>query len=975
MSLNASNGLMKIDGDSSGAVKALENVKKSATSVAESANNTGSSITAMVKKYGGLASGLAGVGSAVMVAKDAMTQFMDASRASADLFSQFGEAGWAAAAAVNQITNAADNMIKVQTAASAYNRLVNGDMKMTEEGLENLAKMSVDLARKYGKSADDMMNELSMAIAGGELSALRRYGIVLDETEANLEANKKAMAEFGRMASETEKKNAKAALVAREVDKRYKDVIISAADVQEVEAKYTNTKQKNMAIVAKTMEKTAMMVQSVKHAFSDAKQEVLGFVNGLNNLDDNAIIALRKGLEEAAWNATDTIKENLGKNLTDQSWQGITNAVKQDVTSLTVTLDTYRKTSKITTEDEAKQIRNLAKDREVSVQKVRDEVKSLESALKLQKAHLKENSGNSKVMEERRKIINDEIFGLSKALAEEKKRLKVQEDILSTQKNLVDEYDLNVSMTFSDKLLSNLTNYGKESAQQLKVQQIMADNFIATISKKGKIEETDKATAAERIKLLSKEWETKSQAILQLEFEISKTEDLVKKNKKLTIEDKARLENRKEALKTLQDEQVEMTKLIGTLQNIVAGIFKKDKGPAKPAQGMAAAWEAEYGRILRVIKRGNTEAVAAIEEEFGSLDKGAIRKKLIDKNDQILQMEKQYAEKRLKQIADLNDKLTAEEAEYQEFQKKGQEEFQKILDRHYEEAKKASDDLLGVETRSAEDTKKKSDEKELEYSKRLDASRKYYTNLEAAALKHLETMRALYLELAASEAASLEQKNKAASDLAAAEAKVKQIRESAKSDAVKIEKDREKELKAVRDEAKKEIISYGEEILRSSANSMYEALTISNAALKESAMSRSEMLRRALKDTLESISKEAFVRMWMEIAYGAAAVATGSPKASAHFAAAAAFGAVAGVSLATSKGISAPSDSELARRKEKMNAETQSNSSASVGGTSSGSGTKIINIYWPNGVILGSKDSIVKQLKEAEDEASRRGRL
>jgi len=289
MSLSKDQGMVKIDGDSTTAVKALENVTKAAKDTAEKTTTLNGTLTTLVTKYGGAALATGAVTSALMVGKAAFDQFQQAQKDSANLFSQFGERGWEAAAAVNRITDAADNMIKATTAASSFNQLVNSDLAMTEETLQNLAKMAVDLGRKFNRSADDMLTEVSAAIAGGELGALRRYGIILDESEANLQANKKAMAEYGRVASETEKKNAKAALIAAEVDKRYQDVLISAGDVNEIEARYSNTKQKNMALVAKTMENTAKTIQSVKFAFADAKQEVMGFVNGLDHLDDKAL--------------------------------------------------------------------------------------------------------------------------------------------------------------------------------------------------------------------------------------------------------------------------------------------------------------------------------------------------------------------------------------------------------------------------------------------------------------------------------------------------------------------------------------------------------------------------------------------------------------------------------------------------------------------------------------------------------------
>lgn len=976
MTLNSDNGILTVGGDSTGAVKALDDVKKKAEEVATNTTKMGPSITTLIDKYGGLAAKIGGAGLASKLMLDSFNQFQAASKMSADLFSQLGESGWLGVTAVNSITDAADNMIKVQTAASAWNKLVNSDLHMTQKTVENLAKMSVDLGRKYGVAADQIMTEMSNAMAGGELSALRRYGIVLDEADANIAANKKAMEEYGRVASETEKKNAKAELVAKEIDKRYKDVIISASDLNEIEAKYTNTKQKNMAIVAKTMEGTAKSVQSVMHAFKDAKDAMLGFANGLDNPDDKAIIAIRQNIEKEAWKASGFIKEELGKNLTDKSWTGITNALKQEVTSITSTLDMYQKHKKLVTDEDVKQIKVALADRELLAQKAKDEVKGLEESIKLQRANLKEQSGSqAKLMQERRAIIRDDINGLEKSLEQAKKREKIQSRIVEKQKELLMDYGLADAMSTTDKMLQNMFNYGKESAEQLRVQQVLSDSFIKTIEKQGKITDKDKVAAKDRIDLLTSEWKTKEELLNNLELEVAKTEDIIAKKKKISIEDRARHERNKEIVKTLKSEQDEMTKLIGILQNIMQGIFEKSDKPTTKQGGLPAAWEAEFGRIMKVIKRGNEDAKAAIQAEFGSLDRSVILTKLKEKSDQVLQLEKQYQEKRQKQLEDANQKLIDEEKEYNEWQEKGQNQYKSILQKGYDEEKQIIDEMF-LHQKEIIDKKNKIDQDdELSYEEKIRAAKDHYAKLQDAAQKHYEKMRDIYLKIAADEGASAELKAKAAADEKAAQDAKNKIVEEGESKLVEIQRAKERERKQVRDAAKQEIISYGEDLLRSTSNSMYDAMTMSNEALKESTLSRGEMLRRSLKETLSTISKEAFVKSLMETAYGIAAVATGNPKAGAHFAAAAAFAGVAGVALGASKGISAPSDAEISRRKEKMNAETKSNSAASVGGTSSGSGTKIINVYFPSGVILGDRDSIVKTLNDAENEASRRGRL
>jgi len=977
MSLSKDQGMVKIDGDSTTAVKALENVTKAAKDTAEKTTTLNGTLTTLVTKYGGAALATGAVTSALMVGKAAFDQFQQAQKDSANLFSQFGERGWEAAAAVNRITDAADNMIKATTAASSFNQLVNSDLAMTEETLQNLAKMAVDLGRKFNRSADDMLTEVSAAIAGGELGALRRYGIILDESEANLQANKKAMAEYGRVASETEKKNAKAALIAAEVDKRYQDVLISAGDVNEIEARYSNTKQKNMALVAKTMENTAKTIQSVKFAFADAKQEVMGFVNGLDHLDDKALTALRAGLEKAAWEASETIQENLGKNLTDQSWAGIRNAMEQDAKSLTNTLDTYRKHRTITTSEEAQQLQGMIKDREIMAGHAESEVQAIQQAIRLQKANLKEQGSAVTVqMRERRKLINEEIFGLQKTLEEATKRRDMQNEILAKQKELVTDYSLTESMTATDSMLQTLYNYGKESAAQLKVQQALADNFVGTIQKKGRIEEGDKKLAAERIKLLSQEWQTKERAIQNLELEIETTEDLVKKKKKIGIEDRARLERNKELLKDLKAEQTEMTSLIGILQNIMNGIFKRQPAATAPT-GLAPAWAAEYQRILEVIKQGNDDARAAIAREFGTLNAKGIQQVLRDKNNAVIQLEKKYQEETRKlEEETYKARVEADKAELEEYEKT-LSEYQAIRSKQYDEEKASVDKLYGLKRDQLTEQKSESEIEKDDYKSRLRVAQEHYAKLEALAKTRLDQMRTIQSTVMADQNRSLEQEKKVASDVEAAESEVNRIRKEKAKEAASIEKAKQDELKRIRDAAKQQIISWGEDVLKSTASSLYDATMMSNDALKESSMSRGEIFRKDLKAKAAALGKEALLEAGMEGARGIAAAAMGNPKAAGHFAAALAFAGIAGTSLAVSKAISAPSDAEIARRKEARSAEaTGSGEAASVSGTSSGQSVmKVANFYFSSGFVMGTPDQVVKEFRRLEGEAEKRGQL
>ena len=158
---------------------------------------------------------------------------------------------------------------------------------------------------------------------------------------------------------------------------------------------------------------------------------------------------------------------------------------------------------------------------------------------------------------------------------------------------------------------------------------------------------------------------------------------------------------------------------------------------------------------------------------------------------------------------------------------------------------------------------------------------------------------------------------------------------------------------------------------------MFEAMAMSDEALKESNMSRAEMQKRALAEELKNISKQAFIQSLWEGAKSIASYAVGDAKGGTmHAAAALAYAAISGTAYLAASAVNAPSDAEIARRKAKSDGEGNiENSSASVAGASSGGKTVVINVYWPQGMIIGDKDSVAKQMNIATQDAIRRGKI
>jgi hypothetical protein len=437
-----------------------------------------------------------------------------------------------------------------------------------------------------------------------------------------------------------------------------------------------------------------------------------------------------------------------------------------------------------------------------------------------------------------------------------------------------------------------------------------------------------------------------------------------------------------------------MSNLIGVLQNIVSGIFKRQEKAAS-APSLAPAWAAEYHRIMAVIKRGNAEAMEALGKEFGAKaiqdiqrkmsqglefmatanDTGGIIKRLKEKQDAVLQLENQYIEQARKlQEETYNQRVAADKAELDEWEK-DLSEYQGIMGKRYDEEKSAVEKLYGLKTTELNDRRAQTDLEKDDYKARLRATTEHYQKLEALAQARLASLQVQQAAVLADRYSSADQAKKAASDVEAAEAEVNRIRKEKAKEAASIEKAKQDELKKIRDDAKQQIITWGQDVLRSTTSQFYDAMTMSNAALKESGMTRGEMLKRGLKDTAATIAKEAFLEAGMETGRGLAAVAMGNPKAAAHFAAAGAFLAIAGTSLGISKSISAPTDAQIAARKESKTADS-GGTSASVSGTSSGGQqTKVTNVYFSSGVVFGTDDQVVKTIRRAEDEAERRGQV
>ena len=977
MSLNVTSGILKIDGDTSGAVTALNDVKTKSSELEKGTASLGGSFGSLITKFAPMAAGGAALGAAFMVAKESFNQFNDASKASADLFSQFGDQSWLAATKVNKLTDAVDNMIKVQTMAAAYNQLVRSDIGATEGQLSSLSKAAVELGRSSGRAADDVLRELSDAVATGQTNAFRRYGIIVNEGKAIALANKAALQEFGREANELEKKNAKTKVLLEEVDKRYKNVLISAGDVNEIEAKYQNTKAKNMALVAKTMENTAKSIQEVRHGFENAKQEVVGFLNGLDKLDDRARTALTQGLAKQTDEAVTLAREQMSKitGETAPEQEKIVRFYQDKNKHSKEELKTLKEMKTLSADKEKSMMKELAANQK-SLDQAKATHKANETALQLAKATLEDvGVSNSGYAKHARELAHAQWVAVKEWTKESEKALKLEEEKLKIRQDLVAGLDVDKSLGATDKLLLNIVNSQTVNDQIIKTQMDASKKILEDASKLTVLDADTVSKAKMQKETMIATYETRRQMRIAAEAEVASTEAILSAGKKLGTEKENQYKLQKDMIAGLKKEEEGILGILGSLLKLQMGIKPP---PTSTPTGQAQAWESEYNKIVAVIKRGNEDANKAIQEKFGSLDKNVIKQKLRDQYNEVLKTEKQFIDERIAQLR------AGSESQIKDLEDIGHEQVEGV--------RRTITEMVSAEEEYAEKMNNLH-EKELSESKRIaklkglndkETLRKELNDgTEAITVKSEQILRLKMLlnsDIVQRDEYA-EERKKIADKIKKLEADVTAAEETQKDKRVEIKLKEQSEVKAVYDRMQSDIKSYGEQLIKSGAGALYDAVTIEKAALKESTMSRSEMLKKALKEEMANIAKTAAVQAIFQTAMGLAALAVGSPTSGAHFASAAAYGLVAGTALSISKSVSAPSDASIAERKAKRDEEEKkkeqgsqlANSSASVSGAS-GSGSRVINIYWPAGMFIGDKDDIVKVLKVAEDEADRRGK-
>jgi len=944
MSLTATTGELKISGNSKGAVSALQDIENKSKTTGASINTVANSLTGFAGKFAGMATGIGAVAGAIALVKAGYEEFNRVHAISADLFSQFGNnLTYVNAKMAASIQDATDGMMSIQQAARSYNLIVNSSIGGSIEQVQSLGKAAVDVARKTGGKVDEIMQTMTDAVMSGKVKSLEKLGIAIDETNLELDAHIATLQKYGDTANENDLKTAKSKNILEEINKKYKEQIVTVGDVNEITAKYNNNRDRNAAISAKANENMAKHLAGIKQGWQDLKDTVTSTLTGIEYgtekvmamVEDKAMLELT----DANSNYMVAMQEKYG----DLSF-GLSLATQTSILVNKLEVETNNNAIK-RNELDGKNLTQIKEIEETNKQKLKQVEAEVEQARKLEVVYRSlgkdEKADSFEKIKEAAEGFARILSGNNKAISDAKLYDLARNGIKDTQ-----------------KVLKETSDYIRDNAKTTKDY-----NKMST-------EELEKAGDG---------WSKRQQAI---QDEIKDYDTLIKLGKKLTPEEQARYNLLKKQDEEIKKQITSITKVFEKLTGLKLSLAD---GPGDDSKAQTPAWMKEYYTILDIIKKNDYTLNEAILNKFGSLDSKVILKKYQEINNEKLKLEKRLTEEHVKELEARSKAESDQKDAEREASDKAKALDQERLDRALEMRRGFLQSIVDAETEAAnkqkdiksktfEDWSKKGDFDELSNREKLESVKKFYALQVVVAEEHLSAMVKISQQIQQAEYSTPEKRAEALAQVKTAEDALNKVREDAANKTVEIESKREKELKQIRDNAINEIKGYGENLVKNGAGALYDAMTISNAALKESTLSRSEMLAKALKDEMSKIAKEAAIKGMWESGLALASLATGDMAGfTAHGAAAAMFGTISGAAYLTSKAISAPSDSEIARRKEK-NKESNaiSNSKSGVSGATN-TGTKIINIYWPNGLVIGDKDTVVRELRKAEDEAERRG--
>lgn len=133
-------------------------------------------------------------------------------------------------AAVQMAMAASDGMIKPMTLARGANVLMRGDLALTQEQMNTVAKAAIELGRATGNDVNQVFDTLSKAISTGAVKSLADYGIIINEGGS---------------------KSEKAAIALKRLEDRFGSLTIAVGDAAEAQDKLANEQHLNMMVAAK----------------------------------------------------------------------------------------------------------------------------------------------------------------------------------------------------------------------------------------------------------------------------------------------------------------------------------------------------------------------------------------------------------------------------------------------------------------------------------------------------------------------------------------------------------------------------------------------------------------------------------------------------------------------------------------------------------------------------------------------------
>ena len=197
-------GTLKIKADSSQAVKEIDRISNA---------------------WKQSAMALAGAGGFLYALDATMGKIGEIAQAQGTFSSLVGAGGKNALDSYKALAGVTDHLIKSFDLFRARNILMNSDLKVSQEQMEAVAKASVELSRKTGDSAEQVLRTLSRAIVTGSADAIRRYGVIVDTTGGKAQVTQRLL---------------------HKLSKEFGNIEIKAGDAGEKTAQFNNRLQESL---------------------------------------------------------------------------------------------------------------------------------------------------------------------------------------------------------------------------------------------------------------------------------------------------------------------------------------------------------------------------------------------------------------------------------------------------------------------------------------------------------------------------------------------------------------------------------------------------------------------------------------------------------------------------------------------------------------------------------------------------------